>query len=140
MNRKVVIGGKKLFEEIDRPIGRKILSESSEETEIEASWTGELKGFNGFPDGKKVGSGNSVQGKNGVTISHWQGVFTTSDGQELLFKGRDMSKNNKFVVLRTYFTNSDKLNWMNGLICVLEGEFNSNTREFKSIGYEWMKV
>ena len=40
-----------------------ILSESSEEIEIEASWTGELKGFNGFPDGKKVGSGNSVQGK-----------------------------------------------------------------------------
>mgnify|MGYP003580322668 FL=1 len=136
----MVKGGKKLFEEIDKPIGRKILSESSEETEIEANWTGELKGFNGFPDGKKVGSGNSVQGSNGVTISHWQGVFTTSDGQELLFKGRDMSKNNKFIVLRTYFTNSDKLTWMNGLICVLEGEFNPNTREFKSIGYEWMKV
>lgn len=136
----MVIGGKKLFEEIDKPIGRKILSESSEETEIEASWTGELKGFNGFPDGKKVGSGNSVQESNGVTISHWQGVFTTSDGQELLFKGRDMSRNNKFVVLRTYFTNSDKLTWMNGLICVLEGEFNANTRQFKSIGYEWMKV
>ena len=32
------------------------------------------------------------KGKMGVTISHWQGVFTTSDGQELLFKGRDMSK------------------------------------------------
>ena len=63
----MVIGGKKLFEEIDRPIGRKILSESSEETEIDASWTGEIKGFNGFPDGKKVGSGNSVQGSNGVT-------------------------------------------------------------------------
>lgn len=132
----MAIGGKKLFEEIDRPTGMKILSESSEETEIEASWTGELKGFNGFPDGKKMGSGNSVQGKNGVKISHWQGVFTTSDGQELLFKGRDMSKNNKFVVLRTYFTNSYKLNWMNGLICVLEGEFKPNTDEFKSIGYE----
>jgi hypothetical protein len=85
-----------------------------------------------------VGPGNSVQGRNGVTISHWQGVFTTSEGLELMFKGRDMSKNNKFVVLRTYFTNSDKLTWMNGLICVLEGEFNPNTREFKSIGYEWV--
>ena len=134
----MVIRGKKLFEEIDKPILTKILSESSEETEIEASWSGELKGFNGFPDGKKVGSGNCVKGKNGVTISHWQGVFTTSDGQELSFKGRDMSKNNKFVVLRTYFTNSVKLTWMNGLICVLEGEFNPNSREFKSIGYEWV--
>lgn len=133
----MAIGGKKLFEEIDRPTGMKILSQSSKETEIEASWTGDLKGFNGFPDGKKAGSGNSVQGKNGVTISHWQGVFTTSDGQELLFQGRDMSKNNKFVVVRTYFTNSDKLTWMNGLICVLEGEFKPTTGEFKSIGYEW---
>jgi hypothetical protein len=134
----MAIGGKKLFEEIDKPTGMNILSESSEETEIEASWTGELKGFNGFPDGKKVGSGISVQGKSGVTISHWQGVFTTSDGQELLFKGRDMSKNNKFVAIRTYFTNSDKLSWMDGLICVLEGEFKPNTGEFKSIGYEWL--
>lgn len=133
------IGGKKLFEETDKPAGMKILSEGPEGIEIEASWTGELKGFNGFPDGKKVGSGNSIKGKNGVTISHWQGVFTTIDGQELSFKGRDMSKNNKFVVLRTYFTNSGKLSWMNGLICILEGEFNPNTSEFRSIGYEWVR-
>ena len=48
-----------------------------------------------------------------------------------------MSKNNKFVVLRTYLTNSGKLSWMNGLICILEGEFNPTTNEFRSIGYEW---
>ena len=131
------IGGKKLFEEIDKPAGMKILSEGPDEIEIEASWTGELKGFNGFPDGKKVGSGNSIKGKNGVTISRWQGVFTTSDGQELSFTGHDMSKSNKFVVHRTYLTNSGKLSWMNGLICLLEGEFNTNTNEFRSIGYEW---
>lgn len=134
----VVIGGRKLFEETDKPSSMKVLSEGSEGIEIEASWTGEVKGFDGFPDGKKVGSGNSVKGKNGVTISHWQGVFTTSDGDKLLFKGRDFSKNNKFVVLRTYITNSSKLIWMNGLICILEGEFNPNTNEFKSIGYEWI--
>lgn len=133
----MAIGRKKLFEEIDKPTEMKILSEGQEGIEIEASWTGELKGFNGFPDGKKVGSGNSIKGKNGVTISHWQGVFTTNDGQELSFKGHDMSKNNKFVVLRTYLTNSGKLSWMNGLICILEGEFNPNTNEFRSSGYEW---
>lgn len=74
-----------------------------------AGWTGDLKGFNGFPDGKMVGSGISVQNKNGVTISHWERFFTTNDGHELLFNGRDMSKNNKFVVLRAYFTNFDNL-------------------------------
>ena len=117
----------------------KIISKNSESVEIEAGWTGELKGFNGFPDGKKVGSGQSVRGKNGVTISHWQGIFTTTGGDELSFKGRDMSKNNKFVVLRTYFTNSDNLKWMNGLICILEGEFRPDSNEFRSVGYEWLK-
>ena len=119
----VTIGGRKLFEEIDRPTRMKIISENSKSIELEAEWTGELKGFNGFPDGKKVGSGTSVQSKNGVTLSHWEGIFTTSDGLELSFIGRDMSKNNKFVVLRTYFTNSDNLNWLNGLMWILEGEF-----------------
>jgi hypothetical protein len=134
----VAIRGRKLFEEIDRPTGMKIISKNSESVEIEAGWTGELKGFNGFPDGKKVGSGQSVQGKNGVTISHWKGIFTTTGGDELSFKGRDMSKNNKFVVLRTYFTNSDNLKWMNGLICILEGEFRPDSNEFRSVGYEWL--
>ena len=78
--RMVAIRGRKLFEEIDRPIGMKIISENSESIEIEAGWAGKLKGFNGLPDGKKVGSGKSVQGKNGVTTSHWQGIFTTTDG------------------------------------------------------------
>jgi len=50
-----------------------------------------------------------------------------------------MSKNNKFVVLRTYFTNSDNLKWMHGLICILEGEFRPDSNEFRSVGYEWLK-
>ena len=135
----VTIAGRKLFEETDRPTGMRVISKNSKSLEIQASWAGELVGFNGFPDGKKVGSGKSVHGKNGVTISHWQGIFTTTSGDRLLFKGRDMSKNNKFVVLRTYFTNSDNLKWMNGLICILEGEFRQDTNEFRSIGYEWLK-
>jgi hypothetical protein len=133
----VAIGGRKLFEEIDRPNGMKIISKNAKSIEIEASWLGELRGFEGFPDGKKVGSGKSIQGKNGVTISHWQGIFTTTDGDKLLFSGRDMRKNNNFIVLRTYFTNSDNLKWMNGLICILEGEFRPDSNEFRSIGYEW---
>lgn len=135
----VTIGGRKLFEEIDRPTGMKIISKNSESIEIEASWVGELEGFDGFPDGKKVGSGKSVQGKNGVTISDWQGIFTTNGGDKLLFKGLDMRKNNKFIVLRTYFTNSDNLKWMDGLICILEGDFRPDSNEFISIGYEWSK-
>jgi hypothetical protein len=49
-----------------------------------------------------------------------------------------MNKNGKFVVLRTYSTTSKKLSWINGLVCLLEGTFNKNDNEFKSIGYEWI--
>jgi hypothetical protein len=49
-----------------------------------------------------------------------------------------MNKNGKFVVLRTYSTTSKKLSWINGLVCLLEGIFNKNDNEFKSIGYEWI--
>jgi hypothetical protein len=130
--------GKKLFEETDKPIGYKIINENSFGIESEASWTGIIKGYNDFPDGKNIGSGNSFQGPNGVIISNWEGMFTTNTYEQLAFKGRDMNKNGKFVVLRTYSTTSKKLSWINGLVCLLEGIFNKNDNEFKSIGYEWI--
>jgi hypothetical protein len=130
--------GRKLFEEIDKPIGYKIIDKNSFGVESEASWTGIIKGYNGFPDGKNTGSGNSFQGPNGVIISNWEGVFTTNEGEQVTFKGRDMNKMGKIVVLRTYSTDSKKLGWINGLVCLLEGTFNKNDNEFKSIGYEWI--
>ena len=113
--------GRKLFDEIDKPIGYKKVYENSYGLEIEASWDGIIKGYNGFPDGKNVGSGNPFEGKNGIIISNW-----------------DMNKMGKFVVLRTYSTNSKKLSWINGLVCLLEGIFNKNEKEFRSTGYEWI--
>ena len=84
--------GRKLFDEIDKPIGYKKIYENSYGLETEASWDGIIKGFNGFPDGKNVGSGNSFEGKNGVIISNWEGVFTTNEEEQLTFKGVDMNK------------------------------------------------
>lgn len=49
----VTIGGRKLFEEIDRPTRMKIISENSKSIELEAEWAGELKGFNGFRMGRR---------------------------------------------------------------------------------------
>ena len=40
--------GKKLFEEIVKPIGYKIIHENSYGVESEASWNGIIKGYNGF--------------------------------------------------------------------------------------------
>src|SRR5687767_1515181 len=129
---------RKLFDEIDKPIGYKMVYENSYGLESEASWNGIVKGYNGFPDGKNVASGNSFEGKNRVIISNWEGVFTTNEGEQVTFKGRDMNKMGKIVVLRTYSTDSKKLSWINGLVCLLEGIFNKNEKEFRSIGYEWI--
>lgn len=70
------------------------------------------------------------------TNSHWEGIFDTENKEQLTFKGRDMNKNGKFVVLRTFFTNSKALGWINGLVCILSGEFDTSTGIFKSTGYE----
>ena len=130
--------GKKLFDEIDKPIGYKMVYENFYGLESEASWNGIVKGYNGFPDGKNVASGNSFEGKNRVIISNWEGVFTTNEGEQVTFKGRDMNKIGKIVVLRTYSTDSKKLSWINGLVCLLEGTFNKKENEYRSIGYEWI--
>lgn len=131
--------GRKLFEEEDRPTESKIIFENKGEgiVERESTWTGEIKGYNSFPSGRVTGSGRSHIHNNGITISHWQGEFKTDkEEQVLIFKGRDVNKNGKFVVLRTYFTMSEILGWMNGLVCILSGEFEPCAGVFKCTGYE----
>lgn len=131
--------GRKLFEEIDKPTESKIVSENKDEgvLERESTWTGDTKGYNSFPSGEVVGSGRSFIHDNGITISHWQGGFKTeNEKQELTFKGRDVNKNGKFVVLRTYFTKSETLGWMNGLVCIIRGQFETSAGVFKGTGYE----
>jgi hypothetical protein len=130
--------GRKLFEEIDIPTGSKIVFENKKEgmVERESTWNGDIKGYDSFPSGRAVGSGRSFIHNNGITISHWEGALNTEDRQQLKFKGRDMNKDGKFVLLRTYFTKSETLGWMNGLVCILSGEFETSIGAFKSTGYE----
>ena len=107
--------------------------------ERESTWTGEIKGYNLFPSGRASGSGSSyIHSNSGIAISHWEGVFDTEDKEHLTFKGRDVNKNEKFIVLRTYFTRSETLEWINGLVCILSGEFDVTMGVFKSTGYELM--
>ena len=87
---------------------------------------------------KASGSGVSLIHSNGITISNWQGTFTTYSGEQITFKGRDINKNGKFVVLRTYFTDSSKISWYNGLVCLLDGHFDPQDKSFKCEGYELM--
>ena len=132
--------GRKLFEEVDTPSQSKIISEDPLTKIVgrESSWTAEIKGINPFPNGKASGSGTSLIHSNGISISSWQGIFITNSGERISFKGRDVNKKDKFVVLRTYFTDSQELSWMNGLVCILDGHFDSQDKLFRCEGYELM--
>ncbi len=102
-----------------------------------------------FPDANLQGSGVSFIHGNGVSISHWQGTFIpinrspsnrSTTTPTITFKGRDTNVNNKFIVLRTFFSNNnDEFRWLDGLVCIAEGIFDLNGHCFKSSGYEWTK-
>jgi hypothetical protein len=98
--------GRKLFEEVDKPTGSKVVFEDNDRgiIERESTWTADIKGYNSFPSGIANGSGRSYIHNNGsITISHWEGVLDTENKEQLTFKGRDVNKNGKFVVLRYYY-------------------------------------
>ena len=130
----------KLFEEVDKPEESKIVSEDTGNgnVERESSWTGQITGVNSFPSGTAKGNGNSLIFGNGISISNWQGIFTTEKGQEISFIGKDVSKNGKFYVLRTFFTNEKELEWINGLVCILDGKHDLQSDSFVCSGYKLM--
>jgi hypothetical protein len=126
---------------VDKGTDSKVVFEDKDNgvVERESTWTGDIKGYNSFPSGVAKGSGHSyIHSNSSITISHWEGVFNAHEKEQLTFKGRDVNKNGKFVVLRTFFTNSEALGWINGLVCILNGEFDGSIGIFKSTGYELM--
>ena len=130
----------KLFEEVDKPESSKVVNEDNGKgiVERESSWTGQIKGLDSFPSGTAKGHGNSMIYKNGIAISNWRGVFTTDQGQKISFVGKDASKNGKFYVLRTWFTDDKELEWINGLVCLLDGRYDSQSNSFVCSGYKLM--
>jgi hypothetical protein len=131
----------KLFEEVDKPESSKIVSEGYGKgvVERESSWTGQIQGEKGqFPSGTAKGHGNSIIFTNGISISNWQGIFTTDKGQKISFVGKDANKNGKFYVLRTFFTDNRELEWMNGLVCLLDGRHDMQSNSFVCSGYKLM--
>lgn len=130
----------KLFEEVDKPEDSKIISEDINKgiIERESTWTGQIKGFNSFPSGIAKGQGNSKIFGNKISISNWHGIFTTEKGQEISFIGKDVSKDGKFYVLRTFFTNDEKLESLNGLVCILDGKHDLQSNSYVCSGYKLM--
>jgi hypothetical protein len=129
--------GKKIFEEIDFPTNSRIISENKDKSivERESSWKGKIKGIGSLPNGTLDGHGHSVIFENGISISNWQGILTIENGQEISFVGKDTSKNDKYYVLRTYFTRNEKLQDLDGMVCFLEGFFDSKNKSYTCSGY-----
>jgi hypothetical protein len=129
--------GKKIFEEIDFPTNSRIISENKDKSiiERESSWKGKIKGIGSFPNSTLDGHGHSVIFENGISISNWQGILTIENGQEISFVGKDTSKNDKYYVLRTYFTRNEKLQDLDGMVCFLEGFFDSKNKSYTCSGY-----
>ena len=113
-----------------------------EGTTIEVSATIDQKGFGKFPSGKEMGSGVMVRYPHGVVDGSFQGNLTTPEGDLVMWwaheKGR-VGKDGKIRGLASMsaFTNSQKLSWINDLIMALETEFNPETQQFHTTGYEW---
>ena len=90
--------GRKLFEEIDKPIGIKIILENKKEgiTERESTWTGDIMRYDLFPSARAMSYWHSfIYENDGIIISHWQGEFKTEGKEEeedLTFKGRDVKQ------------------------------------------------
>ena len=129
--------GEKIFEEVDFPTNSRIISEDKDKLiiERESSWTGKIKGIGSFPNGNLDGHGRSVIFENGISISNWQGILTIENGQEISFVGKDTNKNGKYYVLRTYFTHNEELKDLDGMVCFLDGVFDSKNKSYTCSGY-----
>lgn len=130
----------KLFEEVDKPESSSIVSETQSDGSVErvSSWSGQVTGFNSFPSGIAKGNGTSKIFNNGISISNWEGVLATDDGNEITFIGKDINKAGKFYVLRTFFTNNRDLERLNGLMCILDGKHDKKNNSFVCTGYKLM--
>ena len=135
--------GEKLFEEKGQVAGFKITKvHPIEGTTIEVSAAIDLKGFGKFPSGKEMGSGVMVQYPHGVVDGSFQGNLITAEGEVVFWWAHEKGKvgeDGKIRGLATMsaFTNSPRLSWINNLIMALETEFNPETQQIKTTGYEW---
>lgn len=130
----------KLFEEVDKPEGSKIISPNNDDERIEreSTWSGQITGFGSFPSGTAQGHGTSTIFKNHISISNWRGILKTSGGHEVSFIGNDINKDGKFYVFRTFFTDIQELKWMDGLVCILDGKHDLGGNSFVCTGYKLM--
>ena len=138
--RKLVLG-EKLWEEKGKAIGVSVKSIDSEGVHMEETFASELKGIGRFPSGRNMGTLNIVTRPDGFSSGTGQGIFTTQNGDSVVWKlfglGKLEAGKDKSIAIVQFMTISQKLSWMNSLIVVLEAIADSKTMEISDAGYEW---
>lgn len=135
--------GQKLFEEKFRPMGGAIKSVGSEGVESEFSITSEITGFGKAEGvtGTNTGTLRNLAQPSGIGTGTGIGVMTL-DGEDVIWKYSYAAKTTaagpKYVCTVTFMTKSEKLAWLNQIICVMEGESGADlTTPGTNVYYEW---
>jgi hypothetical protein len=133
--------GAKLWEEKGKAIGVSVKSVDSEGVHMEETFVSEFKGFGRFPSGRNMGTLNIVTRPDGFSSGIGQGMFTTQDGDSVVWKlnglGKREAEKEKSIAIVQFMTTSQKLSWMNSLIVVIDAISDPKTMELSDTGYEW---
>jgi hypothetical protein len=135
--------GEKLFEDIGNLTKLDVKSvHPVEGVKMEVSFTSEIKGLGKFPSGKNVGSGTVTQYPHGVIDANYQGIETTTEGDQYIWWAHEKSKvieggMTRGIIILTGYANSQKLSWMNNLIAVIDMKTDLTNQRFEGTGYEW---
>ena len=132
--------GEKAWEEKGRATGIAVKSLAAEGVTLELSWIGDRKGLGPWQDGRDFGTLTMLLGSNGIGTGRGQGIFTTKSGETVVYRNMSCSRAEKersrLVGIMTFMTSSEKLSWLNSVVCTFEGEGDPNFQEFNLTGYE----
>jgi hypothetical protein len=105
--------GEKLFEDIGNLTKLDVKSvHPVEGVKMEVSFTSEIKGLSKFPSGRNIGSGTMIQYPHGVIDANYQGIETTTEGDQYIWWAHEKSKvvqggmTTKGIIIFTGYTNS----------------------------------
>ena len=132
--------GEKAWEEKGKTTWTAVKSAGVEGVTLEQSWIGDSEGLGRWQDGRDLGTSTLLLGPNGIGIGTGQGIFTTKDGETVVYRNMSCSRAEKtrrrFVGIMTFMSSSEKLSWLNSTVATFEGEGDPNFQEFNLTGYE----
>ena len=133
--------GEKIGEAKGKTTGMRVKSIGPEGIRMETDFVSDNKGFGRFPSGRNIGTLDIVTAPSGIASGTGQGMFTTLDGDSIVWKcstlGKTAEGKSTGVIFVHFMTTAPKLSWMNSFFMVSEGITDLMTMEFTETDYEW---